>query len=59
MKTVLSCEDRGEWEGVGKISDGDYEAQIFGEGNGNPLQYSCLKKPMDREAWRAVVHGVT
>ena len=30
-----------------------------GEGNGNPLQYSCLEKPMDREAWRATVHGVT
>ena len=29
-----------------------------GEGNGNPLQYSCLKNPMDREAWRATVHGV-
>ena len=30
-----------------------------GEGNGNPLQYSCLEKPMDREACRATVHGVT
>ena len=29
-----------------------------GEGNGNPLQYSCLGNPMDREAWRATVHGV-
>ena len=29
-----------------------------GEGNGNPLQYSCLENPMDREAWWAVVHGV-
>ena len=28
------------------------------EGNGNPLQYSCLGNPMDREAWRATVHGV-
>ena len=27
--------------------------------NGNPLQYSCLENPMDRGAWRAVVHGVT
>ena len=26
--------------------------------NGNPLQYSCLKNPMDRGAWRATVHGV-
>ena len=29
-----------------------------GEGNSNPLQYSCLKKSMDREAWKAIVHGV-
>ena len=30
-----------------------------GEGNGNPLQYSCLENPMDRGAWRATVCGVT
>ena len=30
-----------------------------GEGNGNPLQYSCLENPMDGGAWRATVHGVT
>ena len=30
-----------------------------GEGNGNPLQYSCLENPMDKEAWQATVHGVT
>ena len=30
----------------------------LGGGNGNPLQYSCLKNPMDRGAWRATVHGV-
>ena len=30
-----------------------------GEGNGNPLQYSCLGNPMDRGAWGAAVHGVT
>ena len=29
-----------------------------GEGNGNPLQYSCLENPMDRGAWQAVAHGV-
>ena len=29
-----------------------------GEGNGNPLLYSCLGNPTDREAWRAIVHGV-
>ena len=30
-----------------------------GEGNGNPLQYSCLENSMDRGAWWAVVYGVT
>ena len=30
-----------------------------GEGKGNPLQYSCLRNPTDREAWQATVHGVT
>ena len=30
-----------------------------GGGNGNPLQYSCLEKPMDGGAWWATVHGVT
>ena len=29
-----------------------------GEGNGNPLQYSCLENSMDRGTWRATVHGV-
>ena len=29
-----------------------------GEGNGSPLQYSCLENPVDRGAWRATVHGV-
>ena len=29
-----------------------------GEGNGNPLQYSCLENPMDRGAWQTTVHGV-
>ena len=30
-----------------------------GEGNGNPLQYTCLENPMDRGAWWAIVHMVT
>ena len=30
-----------------------------GEGNGNPLQHSCLENPMNRGAWKAAVHGIT
>ena len=30
-----------------------------GEGNGKPLQYSCLGNPMERGAWQATAHGVT
>ena len=29
-----------------------------GEGNGNPLQYSCLENPMDRESWQATAYNV-
>ena len=32
---------------------------LYGEGDGTPLQYSCLENPMDRGAWWAAVHGVT
>ena len=31
---------------------------MYGEGNGNPLQHSCLENPMDRGAWQAAVYGV-
>ena len=41
--------DPGSFPGSGRSS---------GEGNGNPLQYSCLESSMDRGAWRATVHGV-
>ena len=32
--------------------------RTLGEGNGNPLQYSCLENYMDRGAWQATVHGL-
>ena len=35
------------------------EGRVTGEGNGTPLQYSCLEDPMDGGAWWAAVHGVT
>ena len=36
-----------------------YAVVCYGEGNGTPLQYSCLENPMDGRAWWASVHGVT
>ena len=42
--------DAGSVSGLGRFSRG---------GNGNPLQYSCLEKALDRGAWWAAVHGVT
>ena len=43
-------------------SEGDVRAlglgRSPGEGNGNPLQYSCLENPMNRGAWEASVYGV-
>ena len=49
-ESACNAEDVGLIHGSGKSP---------GEGNGNPLQYSCLGNPMDRGAWRATVHGVT
>ena len=37
----------------------DFSLSCIGEGNGNPLQYSCLEKSMDRRAWWATIHGVS
>ena len=45
-----SAGDQGSIPGLGRSP---------GEGNGNPLQYSCLGNPMDRGASQATVHGVT
>ena len=45
--------------GVSSILDLDHSNRyIVGEGNGNPLQYSCLENPVDGGAWWATVHGV-
>ena len=47
--SACNAGDLGSILGLGRSS---------GEGNGNPLQYSCLENPMDRGAWWATVHGV-
>ena len=44
---------------AGDLSSIPWLGRSPGEGNGNPLQYSCLENPMDRGAWQATVHGVT
>ena len=36
----------------------DFSLSCIGEGNGNPLQYSCLENPRDRGAWWAAVYGI-
>ena len=46
------CKEIEENNRMGKTRD------LFGEGNGTSLQYSCLENPMDRGAWLATVHGV-
>ena len=48
-ESACSAGDPGEIPGWGRAP---------GEGNGNPLQYSCLENPMDGEDWEAAVHGV-
>ena len=48
--SACNAGDRGSIPGSGRSP---------GEGNGNPIQYSCLENPMDRGVWWATVHGVT
>ena len=49
MNPPASAGDEGSIPGSGRSP---------GEGNGNPLQYSCLENPMDRGAGWAIIHGV-
>ena len=48
-ESACKAEDPGSIPGLGRFPE---------EGNGYPLQYSCLKSPMDRGPWRATDHGV-
>ena len=43
---------------VGDLGSIPGSGRSSGEGNGNPLQYSCLENPMDGGAWWSTVHGV-
>ena len=49
-ESAFNAGDPGSGPGLGRSP---------GEGNGNPLQYSCLENSMDRRGWQATVHGVT
>ena len=49
MESAYKAGDPGSTLGLGRSP---------GEGNGKPLQYSCLENPMDEGAWWAAVHGV-
>ena len=46
---AIDLRDKGSIPGLGRSPGG---------GHSNSLQYSCLENPMDREAWRAIIHGV-
>ena len=50
IESACNAGDSGSIPGLGRSP---------GEGNGNPLWYSCLENPMDREAWQSIVHEVT
>ena len=66
-----ACADQGIWGFPGSSADkqstcnaGDLGlipgwGRSPGEGNNNPLQYSCLGNPLDSQAWWATVHGIT
>ena len=54
----VGSEDKASACNVGDLGSIPGLGRVPGEGNGNPLQYSCLENPMDRGAWQATVHGV-
>ena len=61
LSSVLCDDPEGCDGGTGKqVQEGaDMCIRLTGEGNGNPLCFSCLENPMDGGAWQDTVHGVT
>ena len=51
------CSDKASSANVGDLGSIPGLERSPGEGNSNPLQYSCLGNPMDRGAWQTTVHG--
>ena len=63
LNTILTfsggSDGKGSAYNAGDLGSISGEGRSPGDGNGNPLQYSCLQNPMDKGVWRAIVHGVT
>ena len=58
-RSLLGCSPWGRWESdMTERLHFHFSLSCIGEGNGNPLQCSCLGNPRDREAWWAAVYGV-
>ena len=53
IESAYQCRDKGDMSWIPELG------RSLGGGNGNLLQFSCLKNPMDRSSWQAVVPGVT
>ena len=56
-KAFFSAEVKASAHDAGEPGSIPGQGRSPGEGNGNPLQYSCLENPMDGGAWQATVHG--
>ena len=58
-RSLVGCSPWGHWEsGTTEWLHFDFSLSCIGEGNGSPLQCSCLENPRDRGAWWAAVYGV-
>ena len=58
-RSLVGCSPRGCWESeTTERLHFQFSLSCIGEGNGNPLQCSCLENPRDRGAWWAAVYGV-
>ena len=60
LNTYLPCSSDGKESACDAGDPGSIPGseRSSGEGNGSPLQYSCLENSMGREAWQAAVHGI-
>ena len=60
LRSLVDCSPWGHWESdTSERLHFHFSLSCIGEGNGNPLQYSCLENPRDGGPWWAAVYGVT